>query len=317
MLLSIPMGSVSATSPLNPLEPPSEIVPTQSVDVEPLFRQGGLTVTRWRCRVRDVGATAMICHQWHMMKFVYTGAFNAHLSDGTVLVDSTRTLLTAPRQPFMVTRQFGPMVTGSAIGVSQRVMDQIVEERGAAPLLSSKLLRAEATPRALLTQHLILRQIEEGVSPLAIEELGLTLIAEGFCDPQVVPQHKRRPMASHRDAVEMAQAILAANYEKALRLDDIARAVGVSPYHLCRAFKRVTGVHMHRYLNRLRVRAALGHVSEPRLALADIAHGHGFCSHSHFTAAFRKEFMVTPSEVRRVATRKMAEVRALLGRELL
>lgn len=302
---------------LNPFEETPEIAPTQSVDVEPLFRQGGLTVSRWRCRVRDVGATAMICHQWHVMKFVHTGAFKAHLSDGTVFVDSTRTLLAAPREPFMVTRQFGPMVTGSAICVSQTLMQQIVEERDAAPPLSARLLRAEVTPRALLTQHLILRQIEEGASPLAIEELGLTLIAEGFCDPQVAPHHKRRRRASHRDAVEMAQAILAANYEKALRLEDIARAVGVSPYHLCRAFKRVTGVHMHSHLNRLRVRAALGHVAEPRLALADIAHGHGFSSHSHFAAAFRKEFLVTPSEVRRLATHKMAEVRALLGLELI
>ena len=35
------------------------------------------------------------------------------------------------------------------------------------------------------------------------------------------------------------------------------------------------------HLNRLRLRAALGHVAEPRLALAEIAHDHGFSSQSH------------------------------------
>jgi AraC-like DNA-binding protein len=285
------------------------------VEVEPIFRQGGFMVSRWRCRVRDVGATAMLCHQWHVMKFVHTGAFKAHLPDGTVFLDSTRTLLAAPQEPFMVTRQFGPAVTGTAIGVSQKLMAQIVEEHDGDISLSARLLRAELTPRALLAQHLILRQIEENAPPMAIEELGVTLIAESFRDPSMVPQQKRRRNLS-RDAVEMAQAILAANYEKALRLDDIARAVEISPYHLCRAFKRVTGVPMHQYLNRLRVRAALSQLAEPGVALAEIAHEHGFASHSHFAAAFRKEFLVTPSQVRRLATLRASEVRNLLGLEL-
>jgi AraC-like DNA-binding protein len=78
----------------------------------------------------------------------------------------------------------------------------------------------------------------------------------------------------------------------------------------------VTGVHMHQYLNRLRLRAALEQVAEPRLALAAIALDHGFSSQSHFSAAFRKEFRITPSEARALATRKVAELRRALGFEL-
>jgi AraC family transcriptional regulator len=285
-------------------------MPPETFDVEPLFRHGGLLISRWRCRVREAGATSVLCHQWHVMKFVHTGAFRAHLSEGVVHVDSTRTLLVAPREAYMVTRQFGPDVAGSAIAVSPELMLDIIGERSEA---RTQLLGREVTPRALLTQHLILRQIEEGAPPLAIEELALMLAAESFRDPSAEPRLKRRPTPARRDAVEMAQAILAANYEKPVRLQDIARAVDVSPYHLCREFRRVTGMRMHEYLNCIRLRAALEHVAEPRLRFAEIAHHHGFSSHSHFAAAFRKEFLITPSEVRRLSGRKISEMRRALG----
>ena len=289
---------------------PAMPMPPETVDVEPLFRHAGILVTRWHCRVREAGATATLCHQWHLIKFVHTGAFLAHLSEGTVHVDSTRALLAAPREAYMVTRQFGPDVSGSAIAISPEVMLDIMGERDEA---TTRLLGEEVTPRALLTQHLILRQIEEDAPPLAIAELGLMLAAESFRDPSAEPRLKRRSVPARRDAVEMAQAILAANYEKHVRLQDIARAVDVSPYHLCREFRRVTGMRMHEYLNRLRLRAALEQVAEPRLALAEIAHHHGFSSQSHFAAAFRKEFLITPSEVRRLSGRTVTVIRRALG----
>ena len=282
-----------------------------SVDVELSFQCPALVVTRWRCRVREAGESVVISHRWHTMKFVHTGASQAHLSDGPVLLDSTRVLLAAPDEPYVVTKQFGSMVTGSAILVNPALMPRIAGEHGAGR--TTRLLRADLTPRALLTQHLILRQIEEGAPALAIEELGLTLATEAFRTSGPAPHPQRKRGTAGRDAVAMAQAILAANYEKPVRLDDIARAVDISPYYLCRAFKQVTGMHMHRYLNRLRLRAALEHVAEPRLALAEIAHGHGFSSQSHFAAAFRREFLITPSEVRRLAGRNVSEMRRVLG----
>lgn len=282
----------------------------EAVDTETLFRAGDIVVTRWRCRVREAGMSANLCYKWHIIQFVHTGAFQAHLSEGTVQVDSTRTLLAAPHKAYRVTRQYGPEVTGSAIALGPEVMRDLVGDHDGS---ATRLLRDEAVPRALLIQHLILRKIEEGAPPLTVTELGLTLAADAFADPRPVPQPRPKRVTAQRDAVAMAQAILAANYKKAVRLDDIARAVSLSSWYLCRAFKRVTGVQMHQYLNRLRLRAALEQVAEPRLALADIALDHGFSSQSHFAAAFRKEFRITPSEARGLATRKIAELRRTLG----
>lgn len=290
----------------------------EAVEVEPLFRQRGLSVSRWTCRIRDTGGRATLQHGCYVVKFVHTGAFRAVLADGPVMLDATRTLLAGPREPFEVTKQFGPIVTGSAIAITEQAMSGILPGWSGRASMLTKLLRAEVTPRAVLIQHLILRQIEEGAPDPDVEALIVSLALETFREPRVVPiANRRQTVTPRRDAVETAQAFLAANYDRAVRLEDIARAVDISPFHLCRAFKRVTGVHMREYVTRLRLRAALGEVVDPNSALGDIAHEHGFSSHSHFAAAFRKEFQITPSDVRQLAMRSAGDVRAALGLDVM
>lgn len=283
--------------------------------MEPIFQRNGMAVVRWRCRVRETGERATLAHRSHVLKFVHTGAFRVSLDEGPVMVDATRTLLAAPRVPFEVTKQFGPAVAGSAVAISPEAMARLLPQwSGRESMMTTRILRAEVTPRVLVTQHLILRHIEHGAAPELIEELVSMLAADAFRRPQVVSFPKRRTtVVPRRDAVDMALAILAARYDSDLRLEDIARAIDISPFHLSRAFKRVTGIAMHQHLMRLRLRAALAEVVDPRRPLADIAHNHAFSSHSHFASSFRKEFGATPSEVRRLTTRPVHELRAALG----
>ena len=65
------------------------------------------------------------------------------------------------------------------------------------------------------------------------------------------------------------------------RMQRIAREVGLSAYHVCRLFHRVTGTKLHQYRVRLRLRAALTEVVESARPLTDIALDAGFSSHSH------------------------------------
>jgi AraC-like DNA-binding protein len=87
-------------------------------------------------------------------------------------------------------------------------------------------------------------------------------------------------------------------------LDDIARAVHSSTFQLARVFHCETGLPMHHYRTRLRLRAALERLVEAETDLTALALDLGFSSHSHFTSAFRRAFGITPSECRRRATVK-------------
>ena len=75
----------------------------------------------------------------------------------------------------------------------------------------------------------------------------------------------------------------------------------MTPYRLCREFRKATGLTITEYRTRLRLCRALGHL--PRAEdLSALALAAGFCSHSHFGAAFRRVFHTTPSRMREELT---------------
>jgi AraC-like DNA-binding protein len=79
---------------------------------------------------------------------------------------------------------------------------------------------------------------------------------------------------------------------------ELAAAVGVSPFHLCRVFRRETGYSLHQYRTELRLRWSLQPLADDEDILT-VALAAGFSHHSHFTAAFRKTFGMCPSEFRK------------------
>jgi AraC-like DNA-binding protein len=82
-----------------------------------------------------------------------------------------------------------------------------------------------------------------------------------------------------------------------LSLSDIAREGDVSVFRVCRVFRAATGSTLHAYRNQMRLQAALERLGGGE-SLTEVALDLGYSSHSHFTAAFRELFGVTPSSVR-------------------
>jgi AraC-like DNA-binding protein len=117
---------------------------------------------------------------------------------------------------------------------------------------------------------------------------------------------RRRATTSqaHREQAEQTRLLLGERFAETLGLEDIARAVHSSTFHLARVFRRETGLAIHQYRNRLRLRAALERLVEQETDLTALALDLGFASHSHFSDAFRRAFSVAPSECRRRATFK-------------
>jgi AraC-like DNA-binding protein len=74
--------------------------------------------------------------------------------------------------------------------------------------------------------------------------------------------------------------------------------VFISPWHLARLFRTVTGESISRYLLRLRLGVALDRLAGGERDLAALSLELGFAHHSHFSARFRAMFGVTPSVFR-------------------
>lgn len=133
------------------------------------------------------------------------------------------------------------------------------------------------------------------VDSLELDETVLSLLEPVIRDACGAARSFDEPTAGQRALVAEARLLLAHQPERRLALADVAGRLDCSVFHLCRTFRRVEGSTVHRYLLRLRLRLALERLADGRGDLTRIALDAGFCSHSHFTVAFRREFGLTPS----------------------
>jgi AraC family transcriptional regulator len=118
----------------------------------------------------------------------------------------------------------------------------------------------------------------------------------------------------HRALAQSALALLAVRHRENLSLDDVARALSASPFHLCRVFRAQTGASLHAQLTSVRLRTALECIEQGAQDLTQVALDAGFASHSHFSAAFGRAFGVSPSDWRAVTARGRGAVQPLARR---
>lgn len=75
--------------------------------------------------------------------------------------------------------------------------------------------------------------------------------------------------------------------------EDVAAAVGLSPFHVMRLFKARTGMTVHQFVVHRRLEAARAALAAGA-APAEAAARFGFYDQSHFTGHFRRAFGTTP-----------------------
>lgn len=145
----------------------------------------------------------------------------------------------------------------------------------------------------------------DGHGGLRAEETVLNAISEIVTANARARQtvRRRRPSPAqarfHRESVDEVRRVLATSPHLPHGLEGLAAGVCMSPFHLCRIFKRHTGLPVHRYLERLRLRQALSFVLDSTDRMISIAARCGFCSEAHLSNAFLREFGHRPSRLRR------------------
>ena len=273
------------------------------VAVDPLAATAMFRIGRWRCVVGASESTAVQSQRWPMMSFTHVGAFVVHSGGRSAVIDPTCTLLVNAGSPYRMSRHFGERSHGAYILVRPDIFAEVARTEGT----GFAEIDGPSSTRSYLLHRSLLDRISADPLPdsLEIDELAIALLEAAF-------HHPRRPDAPsrrQRARADRARALILDNLSAPLKLDDVARAVGLSPFHLCRVFRRATGRTLHQYRTALRLRVALDRIADARIDLAALSLDLGYSSHSHFTAAFRKEFGVSPSKIR--GSRKADELRRL------
>lgn len=95
-----------------------------------------------------------------------------------------------------------------------------------------------------------------------------------------------------------ADAVMAEHYGEKLTLQSLAEQLKVSPFHLQRTYKRVTGQSPAARLDQLRLEKASRLLADTGLAIAEVGKAVSFQGPSHFTAWFARKTGLAPTEYR-------------------
>lgn len=139
--------------------------------------------------------------------------------------------------------------------------------------------------------------VDDPSDALFVEETMLNVLAR-LLARAYAHRSAASPTRRQRELARAAALLIDRTFRDDWPLTRIANEVGSSPFHLARAFKRTMGVTIHQRRLLLRLHTSLEMLRDSRNDISRIALDLGFSDHSHFTAAFRQRFGITPSRYR-------------------
>lgn len=147
-----------------------------------------------------------------------------------------------------------------------------------------------------LMLNIIQSHLGRDIAPMISEQFILDRIRNDQ-DRQHVPLMARVGLF-HENLIEAA-ALMEANLEEPLSLDEIASLVGVSRRQIERLFKRYVGEVPTKYYLDMRLRRARSLLLQTAMSVMEVAVACGFQSPPHFSKCYRDLFGHTPSAERR------------------
>ena len=148
------------------------------------------------------------------------------------------------------------------------------------PQLASRFLKAH-------------RGFESGHDSLQAQSDLLSAIAEMVARYSDAKLHSMPPDGPIRPAKEF----ILMNYHEQIRLEDLAKLCGFSPYYFLRAFRKTLGLPPFEFLTNIRVERAKELLAKG-LSISESAQLTGFYDQSHLHRHFKRIAGVTPGQYR-------------------
>lgn len=299
-------------SPNRPAAPTEQTTVQDTLSERVLLATPIVTIGEFRCPARDPLWSRENVAAGNLVVFPRVPVLIAQADRDPVVADANRVMFYDAGRAYTRARISDAGDQCEFFAVGRTLAEDVMSAAGA--LAQHDLFPFADGPgnaRAYAAQRLIYEHVAACPTPdvLRVEAAFIAVFGAVVGDAlDVRSAHARRPARqatrrTHAELIEMTRSILAADPAQPLSLSELARRVEASPCHLCRVFRSRTGLTITRFRDRLRLCASLEPLAEPRADLTHIAHAFGFCSHSHYTRAFRREFGLTPSAFRTHATR--------------
>lgn len=135
------------------------------------------------------------------------------------------------------------------------------------------------------------------LKPIRPEEVANLILKAA--EKNVLLPHPRKPAL-----VQAVEDYIKSNAEKSIQLKDIAQAVFLSPNHLSRSYKQLTGQSVGDHIQAVRMMRAQELLLETDLSITEIAAQVGFANSAYFATCFKDKQGITP-----IQYRKMREIK--------
>lgn len=157
--------------------------------------------------------------------------------------------------------------------------------------------------------------VYKGIDPIVLEKWGDLIIEEGLshqgnCEANVRSllnilirkisndAEESLPAKGTDALVARALRIIDSDFQRLRSSQELADKLGVSPEHLCRAFRRSRHATPYQVLTRRKMAHAFTLLKLSPLSIQEIADSVGFSDAFHFSRAFKKQYGKPPSEMR-------------------
>jgi AraC-like DNA-binding protein len=258
-----------------------------------LLSTGGIHLADVACRHAAGPGGAAEQASAYAIVLVRRGCFVRSADGARALLDATAAYCMTPGQE---QRYDHPHSAGDDCTALFLAPDLVSSLWGGDPALP--VTPVQTSPAVDLEHRLLLAAARRGSDDHEVVELTLGLAARILERADVDRVQSGRP-ASARERRAIVDGVRAALAEDPDRSQlELAQAMSVSPHHLSRVFRSLTGHTITRHRVRLRVRAALERLSGGDHDLARVAADTGFADQSHLCRLVRQETGRTPSSLR-------------------
>lgn len=257
---------------------------------------GAVSAVDYRCKAGETEAPYAEWHEVFSISYVRKGSFGYRTRGRTMEMVAGSVLVGHTGHEYVCTHDHH--VCGDEC-LAFRLSPELAEQfaGGAAQRRHSHL---PPLPEMMVLGELA-QGAAEGRSDIGLDEAGL-LFAARFAElaAGAAPSPLRASAEDSRRAVHAA-LFLDEFSHRDIRLEDMAREAGMSPWHFLRIFSKVLGVTPHQYLLRSRLRHAARLLADRERSVTDIAYDVGFADLSNFVRTFRRAAGVSPRGFRKLA----------------
>jgi AraC-like DNA-binding protein len=254
----------------------------------------GITLIDVACRQpRDGHDEAAERADGHGLVFVRRGCFGRTADGKRVVLDPTLAYSMNPGQEERYDHPHSEGDDCTMIRLAPDLVGLLSPDQGALP---AGLL--PTSPQTDLAHRTLLAATRRGEDPSQLVEHAITLVGDALDDVESRQLVSGRPATAtgHRALANEVRELLAADL--GISLSQLARQLAVSPHHLSRVFRAVTGNTISRHRVRLRARKALERLAGGEHDLAHLALHLGFTDQSHLCRVIRAETDSTPAALR-------------------